>query len=297
MSCPDVSVIITNFERHEPFQRALTSVLAQKDVSFEVFVVDDASSHPPQSSYQHLQNLGHHLLVSPQRQGPGPCRNWAAKLARGRYLALLDSDDCWLPTKLFRQLTSLKATGFRLGQVGETWIRCGRQITPPKIHRPQAGDLLERSLKAVAISPSSVMLERELYLEHGGFDPEFYVCEDYEFWLRLTAQEPVDLVAEPLTIKYGGHDDQLSRALPAMDRFRLLALAKGLQNGLFQHRAPQAQHEFLRKAEILCLGAIKRQHREAQALCNEATALAKQSDWPQLIKVCRQLLDLWPTKP
>lgn len=77
-----------------------------------------------------------------------------------------------------------------------------------------------------AISPSSALIERSLLNELGGFDERLPACEDYALWLAITAREPVLLVNEPLLEKHGGHADQLSRRYPAMDGFRLDALAR-----------------------------------------------------------------------
>lgn len=297
MSLPEVSVIITNFNRDEELQKAVRSVLEQKEVSTELIIVDDASTNPPVELYARLAQAGHKLLFSKSRQGPGPCRNWGASLAEGRYIALLDSDDYWLPTKLSLQLQSLKTSKMRIGQVEEVWILNGTRINPPKVHRWEAGDLFQRSLKAVCISPSSVMLEKRLYQEHEGFDKEFFVCEDYELWLRITAKEKVDLVSQALTIKFGGHKDQLSRALPAMDRFRLLAMAKGLNSQAFVNRYPLVQNEIYRKAEIVAKGALKRGFQEAIERCQHIIRLTQAMDWVELENSCRSLCALWPLKP
>ena len=179
---PEVSVIIPNYDRHGEMERAVDSVLSQEGVELELLVVDDASGSPPLSLYERLEELGHRVLRGRSRRGPGLCRNRAAEVAQGEYLALLDSDDYWLPGKLSRQLASLRSSGLRIGQVEEIWIRKGVRVNPLKVHRMEAGDLFERSLRAVCVSPSSVLLERSLFLELGGFDEELFVCEDYDLW-------------------------------------------------------------------------------------------------------------------
>jgi glycosyltransferase involved in cell wall biosynthesis len=292
-----VSAIIPNYNRHEALRRAVDSVLEQRGVEVELLVVDDASSHPPEPLYRELQSAGHRVLRAAARRGPGACRNWGARQARGRYLALLDSDDFWLPHKLARQLASLEASGLRVGQTAELWYRQERQVQPLPAHRIEGGDLFERSLRAVCVSPSAVMLERSLFMEMGGFDEELFVCEDYDLWLRVAAAERFDLLPEPLSVKLGGHADQLSKQLPAMDRFRIRALARGLKDGAFADRWSLARDELLRKAEILAKGSRKRGRDDAVLLLDALRESALRSDWPGLLALSRDLMSLWPLAP
>ncbi|MDF1859347.1 MAG: hypothetical protein P1U87_03985 [Verrucomicrobiales bacterium] len=104
------------------------------------------------------------------------------------------------------------------------------------------------------------MIQRELWDEVGGFDEAFPVCEDYDLWLRISQAESVGLAGGgPLVRKYGGHGDQLSAAIPAMDRFRILALLKLLANGgLTAAQESQVRDGIATKATIVAAGAGKR---------------------------------------
>jgi glycosyltransferase involved in cell wall biosynthesis len=295
---PEISVIIANYNRWDLMERAVNSVLAQKgDMGFELLVVDDASQRPPQALYQRVQKAGHRVLLGQQRRGPGPCRNWGAREAAGRYLAFLDSDDHWLAGKLERQWESLRVSGLRVGQVQEIWYRDGVRVQPLKAHRVEGGDQYQRSLHQVCVSPSSVMVERDLFWEVGGFDPELFVCEDYDLWLRVAARERFDMVAEELVVKLGGHGDQLSKALPAMDRFRLRALAKGLASGAYGARWPAASRELTRKAEILAKGSAKRGLDSAVRCCSLLSQATRDGRWEEVDRVSAELLHLWPVRP
>lgn len=290
-------MIIPNFNRDVSLGKAVESVLSQQEAPFELIVVDDASDSPPTALYQRLRQSGHRVLTQPSRQGPGPCRNRGAREARGRYLAMLDSDDHWLPGKLARQWESLRGSGRRIGQVVELWYRDGVRVEPLKQHRIEGGDLYQRSLRAVCVSPSSVMLERDLFFEMGGFDPELFVCEDYDLWLRVAAREQFDLVEQPLVVKLGGHADQLSKALPAMDRFRIRALAKGLNCGAFGFRWQAARDELVRKATILEKGSRKRSNLGAVQACSQLREAAVAERWDEAVGLSGTLLHLWPTTP
>lgn len=294
---PEVSVIIPAYNRAERLERAVRSVLEQKGARFELLVVDDASEQPAEALYCELEGLGHRVIRQEQNRGPGPARNVGAKVARGEWLAFLDSDDHWLPGKLEIHLSSLRSSRLRIGQAEEIWYRDGERVNPPKPHRIQGGDLFARSLKAVCVSSSTVMLRRELFWEHGGFDEELFVCEDYALWLNIAAQEEFEFCREPLVVKYGGHEDQLSKALPAMDRFRILALLKGLNSGAFGEREAAAVKEVSRKLRILSKGSAKRGRVEAVDLCSEIVAAVEESDYEGAVKLSRGLLTLWAIRP
>jgi hypothetical protein len=93
----------------------------------------------------------------------------------------------------------------------------------------------------------------------GWFDEELPAAEDYDLWLRITAFHEVDFVPEPLVIKYGGHGDQLSRRVPAIDRFRIRAIEKILcTHGLPERYRRAALKELVRKCWIVERGYSKR---------------------------------------
>ena len=64
------------------------------------------------------------------------------------------------------------------------------------------------SLDLCLVSPSAVLMTRELFERVGGFDESFPLCEDYDLWLRIALDHAVYLIPEPLVIKRGGHPDQ-----------------------------------------------------------------------------------------
>ncbi len=296
-SVPLVSVIIPNRDRTVELGRAVDSVLAQVDVDLELIVVDDASPSPPNVVYESVRKSGHQVLFQPSRKGPGPARNRAAQVAKGRYLALLDSDDSWLPNKLNIQLAQLESSGLRCGQVDEIWYRDGTRVNPPKAHRITGGDLFLRSLRAVCVSSSSVVLERDLFWEAGGFDEELFVCEDYDLWCRVAADHVFDFCDQHLVVKYGGHADQLSKAMPAMDRFRILALVKAVDGGEFGTKEDLATTELQRKIGILRKGSAKHGRVEAATLCDRLQVAVEQKDRVKALEVARALLHQWPTEP
>ena len=149
-------------------------------------------------------------------------------------------------------------TDAQICQTEEIWIRRGVRVNPKAVHRKPSGDVFLRSLDLCLISPSAVMMKRELFQRLGGFDETFPVCEDYDLWLRIAVELPIPLIAEPLVIKRGGHADQLSRSTWGMDRYRVLALQKLLRGRLDGLRRTAALNVLGRKVGVLANGARKR---------------------------------------
>ena len=295
-----VSVVMPVYNRRGVIARAVQSVLLQEGVDFELILVDDASPDPDEELYQEVLRLGHQVLRRSENRGPGAARNAGVEQASGEWLAFLDSDDHWLPGKLYHHLQSLEHSGLTIGQTDEIWYRDGQRVSPPKAHRIGGGDLFARSLRAVCVSSSTVMLKRRLFEEMGGFDESLFVCEDYDLWLRAAAREHFDYCTEALVVKFGGHQDQLSRALPAMDRFRILAILKALQRGEFSRNKEQetmAVFELKRKLRILNKGSAKRGLDEVIELCTQIHSLLEGSHYNEALEQARKLAKQWPMRP
>jgi len=260
---PLVSVIIPTFNRWPMIGEAVQSVLAQTYADYELIVVDDGSTDDTGAG---LARFGTRLrLFSQSNAGVAAARNLGASRARGRYLAFLDSDDLWRPRKLAVQTSFMeRRREVRICQCEEIWLRNGKRVNPKVKHQKPSGDIFLRSLELCLISPSAVMMTRELFERYGGFDETLPVCEDYDLWLRITLDHPVPLIPDPLVVKRGGHSDQLSRSTWGMDRYRVLALHKLLRSGL-EGTLRQAVVKVLRaKLSILSQGARKRgKHAEA----------------------------------
>ncbi len=266
---PLISVIVPTFNRWPVLSRALDSVRAQRFRDFELIVVDDGSTD---GTAEELKRAGLPLrLFATARKGVAAARNFGVSRARGDSIAFLDSDDAWLPRKLETQAAFMAGRpGAKICQTEEIWIRNGVRVNARAVHRKPDGDIYPRCLDLCLVSPSAVMISRELFERFGGFDESFPVCEDYDLWLRIGAQFPVPLIAEPLVVKYGGHADQLSRSTWGLDRYRVLALQKVLRSGsLDAARRAAALEALRRKAAILAQGARKR-GREEEARAYEA---------------------------
>lgn len=267
----NVSAVIPTFNRGHCLLRAINSVLAQTTPVDEIIVVDDGSDDKTydllvKSELLDMRGqLPNIRYLYQENKGVSAARNLGIKEAENEYIALLDSDDAWAETKIERQALKLEKKNFscRITHTEEIWLKDGQRINPKKKHKKSGGFIFEKCLPLCCISPSSVLLHRTLFNDYGFFDEKLPACEDYDMWLRLCAFEEVLFVEEALTIKYGGHSDQLSRAFWGMDRFRVQALEKLINSGkLSKTQRSQALEMLVKKIEILLLGAKKREKKE-----------------------------------
>lgn len=136
-------------------------------------------------------------------------------------------------------------------------MRKGRRVNPGQKHLKKSGDIFIDSVALCLISPSAVMLRRELLTEVGLFDESLPAAEDYDLWLRVLARHPVGLIDRELVIRHGGHADQLS-AGHSLDRWRVKALEKIISRPLTPERRTAVEKELIRRREIYEAGRAKR---------------------------------------
>ncbi|MFK8076696.1 MAG: glycosyltransferase family 2 protein [Granulosicoccus sp.] len=254
---PTVSAIIPTYNRLPSLRIAVESVLSQRYAVHELIVVDDGSTDGTHEWCERQERI---TLITQHNQGVSHARNRAIEQATGEWIGLLDSDDRWYPEKLEEQVAAInQSPHYRLCHCDEHWIRNGKRVNPKFKHRKYGGDVFAHCLPLCAISPSAALLHHSLLNEVGLFDETLPACEDYDLWLRIAAREEVLYVDKALLEKTGGHADQLSQRYPAMDTFRLKALAKLLRNNnLSAEQRTLTNDMFFKKLRIYCNGAKKR---------------------------------------
>ncbi len=253
---PRVSVIIPTYNRSWCLSEAIDSVLSQTFQNMELIVVDDGSTDETPAL---LSRYGDHLRVLCQsNRGVSAARNGGIQTARGNLIAFLDSDDTWQPGKLARQVDFFDThPDAMICQTEETWIRRGVRVNPKRRHRKLSGWIFEASLALCLVSPSAVMMRRELLEGMGGFDESLPACEDYDLWLRVSLRYPIHLIDDALVVKRGGHEDQLSRQ-HSLDRYRIQSLVKIIGSEALTDDQTRAARAMLReKCRIYAAGCRK----------------------------------------
>ena len=256
---PKLSIVIPAYNAEKTISSCVNAVLRQDyQGDIELIVVDDGSNDDTHA--QVIKNYPQVSYLYQQNTGVSAARNLGIKQAKGNWIALLDSDDQWLPTKLEKQLAAIEDdTSIKIIHTNETWIRNAKQVNQMDKHKKQGGWIFKHCLPLCVISPSSVMLHKSVLKEVGLFDESLPACEDYDLWLRVCAKYQVHYLEEPLIMKYGGHADQLSYKHWGMDRFRIIALTKILSEKVLPADDRAAAIDILsNKIDVFSAGAKKR---------------------------------------
>jgi glycosyltransferase involved in cell wall biosynthesis len=267
---PAVSVIIPTYNRGWIIREALDSVLAQDFEDFELIVVDDGSTDNTREILEAYDDAV--IVLSLNNRGVSAARNRGIAEARAPLIAFLDSDDLWKPQKLSRQVAFFEATpGALICQTEEIWIRNGVRVNPGKRHHKFSGMIFEPSLALCLVSPSAVMIRKKLFDMVGLFDEDLPACEDYDLWLRVSCRYPVFLIDEPLTIKRGGHADQLSKEA-GLDKYRIQSLKNLIDNGLLSESQHSAAVRTLQEKCAVYAAGCRKRGREEEARYYEIIA-------------------------
>ena len=254
----DISVIIPTYNRKNTLPRAVESVLNQTYKPVKIIVVDDGSTDGTKEWFSEMYPLVHYIYQV--NSGVSLARNTGINSARGDWIALLDSDDEWLPDKLELQVKLLQNNAeLRFCHTNEIWIRNGVRINQMKKHQKYGGNIFKKCLDICRISPSSSLFHTSVIKDVGRFDESLDVCEDYDLWLRITAKYPVLFLDQPLIKKFGGHTDQLSRVFGGIEQYRIRSLEKILTSkSLSGSQSEAAKDMLIHKLQIYAKGLKKR---------------------------------------
>ena len=273
-----ISVIIPTFNRKYVLHRAIESVANQTRPPIEIIVVDDGSTDGTKdwlaNSFPSVK------YIYQDNKCVSFARNIGIEVSKGSWVSFLDSDDEWMPTKLEEQESYIiENPEIKFCHTNEIWIRNGVRVNQMKKHQKYGGDIFEKCLDICRISPSSVLIKKDVFDEIGLFDESLRVCEDYDMWLRYTSRFPVLFLDRQLIIKYGGHSDQLSRVNSGIEQYRIRSLEKLLRsNSLSETQSRDAKDELVSKLKIYARGLEKRNKQGDLDIFNR-----KIKDWSQRI--------------
>ena len=254
---PLVSVIIPTYNRYLFLLEAMDSVKNQSYNNMEIIIVDDGSTDNTNT----IKSKSNIKINRIKHSGfPGHVRNIGALASSGKYIAFLDSDDLWKQEKLKKQIHFfLNNPEISICHTREIWQRKTKIVSQKSQKHKRSGFIFEDALKKCIIGPSTVMLKRELFFEIGMFDPKIEIAEDYELWLRICAKHKIGYIDEPLVIKQGGHEDQLSWKYKQIEIFRIKALLQNIESSTFtDNNLLLAKKELSRKCHIYSQGCYKR---------------------------------------
>jgi glycosyltransferase involved in cell wall biosynthesis len=228
-AAPDVSVVIPTRNRSPLVGRAIDSVLDQRGVNPEVIVVDDGSVDDTWARLRAINNPRVVAVRNRRSTGLAAARNRGIAAARAPWLAFLDDDDVWAPTKLRQQLDALRDTG-------SDWAYCSAVLVdehyiPLQVLEAPIPTGLEQSLRTRNVIPASgsnPIARTALVRDLGSFDHRLPHVADWDLWLSL-AETAAAAVCHDVLIGYVAHRLNMSRVTPApWEEFEILICKHGL---------------------------------------------------------------------
>jgi glycosyltransferase involved in cell wall biosynthesis len=188
-SSPVFSVVIPAYNAVQYIPNALDSVFEQTFNDYEVIVVNDGSPDTQELERLLQPYITRVTYLKQHNKGPGAARNAGIRQAKGEYIALLDSDDRWLPNHLAEMMTVLQEDP-TLDLVYADALNFGDQVTPvqPVMDtNPSYGPVNFESLveEQCCVISSCVVVRRQAIIEVGLFDENLIYGEDFDLWLRL----------------------------------------------------------------------------------------------------------------
>ncbi|MBC8374746.1 MAG: glycosyltransferase [FCB group bacterium] len=277
----NITVIIPTFNREATLKRALQSVLDQTFQAQEIIVVDDASTDNTAAILEKYSEKIN-IITNSSNRGVSFSRNVGIQIARGEWIAFLDSDDQWDPRKLEKQKQYHEVhPDEMISQCDEIWIRNGVRVNPMDKHAKRGGWIFEACLPLCIVSPSAVIIHQSIFKKVGLFDINLPACEDYDLWLRIAPHFEIGLLDEKLVTRYGGHEDQLSRKYWGMDRFRIASMEKHMDSDMDPIWKKTLLKELELKCGVVAAGAKKRNNLETATLYFEKQQIIQEILHPE----------------
>ena len=227
---PRVSVIIPTYNRSRYIAEAIRSVQAQTHRDVEIIVADDGSTDNTRDIVGQFGDAVVYIPL-PHRGQPAATRNAALLAAKGEYVAFLDSDDLFLPTKLAMQLAALaQHPEGGLAYSNGHFFRDDPQVPTGHVldgMPTPTGDALADLLRGNFLTSPVVLIRRGCLDVVGLFDerPEFLAVEDYDLWLRIAAHFPF-VYAPGDVAAIRRHRQSISRDVASLRSRALMVLAK-----------------------------------------------------------------------
>lgn len=230
-----ISVIIPLYNGSQTIEKSLVSVKNQTwKGDFEIIVVNDGSTDNSKAIVEDFINKNpnlHIILLNQENGGVSKARNTGLKLAKGEHIALLDSDDEWLPTKIERQMKYLSDDRLKIDFITTLW-------NDEKIRFPYSieaqNNLVKITLRKLLLKitgqTSTALFKRKILDNTGFFDDAQRYAEDANYWMRISEQNSMFLLPEYLVIAGSGKKGFGFSGLSA----NLKAMEEGIQKNILE---------------------------------------------------------------
>ena len=201
MKYPLVSVIIPTHNSAQYLCEALDSVLTQTFKDYEVLVVDDGSQDQTKDLLDQYYPMVRYTFQP--HSGPARARNNGIQQATGEFIAFLDADDIWLPTKLERQVAHLQQNPDTACVFTEHGLFDSKGVFRHSVGKRtllMKGDLIRNIFRHDGVATPTVMVRKTVLADVGYFDEELITAEDENLWMRIAMRHRIDLIDEVLAL-------------------------------------------------------------------------------------------------
>ena len=221
MNEPLVSVIVPFYNRIDSTLRAIESIYEQTYSHIEVIIVNDGSTVDDASIVSTIENINLSIYVKlPENKGPSVARNAGVKAASGKYIAFLDSDDCWVNNKLEYQVKLMEENGWNISHT--SYYRTNTLLDNTKIIRSGRFSFIFPFLAFhCPIATPTVMVNKNLLSLHS-FKPELRYGEDVLLWLEISKKYKGYGINIPLSIVNTGENTASNNNEIQKDVFKML---------------------------------------------------------------------------
>lgn len=214
----NVSVVMAAKNYARFIREAVDSVRAQTRTDWELLVIDDGSSDDTPAVVRPYLSDSRVRYFRSDTLGQPRAKNLGVALARGRFVAFLDADDAWEPTKLDKQLSLFDAPEVGVAFCARSLMdEEGRALPTRDPGAPPTGFVLPQMFTQNFVCFSSCVVRREVFARVGGFGPQWDLAIDYDFWLRVAAHYQFAHVNEQLVRYRTGHGNLSKRLRDRVD--------------------------------------------------------------------------------
>ena len=239
-----ISVIITNYNRNTKCIKAIESVLGQSYPHFECIVVDDNSTDNSVELMQQIDDKRFSIIALSQNIGQAAILNKFVPLAKFNWVAFLDSDDYWHPQKLEMQVSQITQTDGEAGlYYTASWIVYpnGMKRIVGATQHTNASHLMK--FKNLVGITSRVLVNKQAFINIGGFDTQLPSCKDWDCWTRISEHYQIVPLNIPL-VYYEETSDSVSSNINKILLGRELFWKKHFGDNIPNETAIQLYKEF-----------------------------------------------------
>lgn len=214
-----ISVVMTLYNKEAFIKKAVASVISQTYKDFELIIINDGCTDGSLQLVEEFKD-SRIKIISIKNQGVAVSRNLGVKEAINPYVALLDADDWWASTYLEEIVNAIKKfPENKLFATGRTHVFAEKEVEYTNLYVPKKGEtgLVNHfqviSKQLPALHSSSITFKKDYFLDKGGFNEVMQHFEDHECWLRLTLEQSIVFVNQPLSYYNKTTEGSLSQSV------------------------------------------------------------------------------------